>query len=326
MERFHVDVWTPNASTFNVKLVDFGANGTYGGGDDTEHELSFTPTLSGWYAIDVPLSSFIGMTSKAHIAQMIMVTPGGSKTVWFDNVYFYKSPATEPLTAAPTPTQSPANVISLYSNAYTNVAVDTWSAAWDVADLTDVSIEGNATKKYSNLTFAGIEFHTPGPVVNATTMERFHVDVWTPNASTFNVKLVDFGANGTYGGGDDTEHELSFSPTLTGWYSIDVPLSSFTNMTSKAHIAQLIFIGVGGSKIVWVDNIYFYKVCQANTIINDNPITAGTYLASDAISSQGKINSGANVTFSAGKSVMLSPGFQANSNSIFIAKIGGCTN
>ena len=260
MERFHADVWTANASTFKVKLVDFGANGTFGGGDDTEHELTFNPTLNSWFSIDVPLSNFTGMTSKAHIAQLIFVGEGGGKTVWVDNVYFYKLPAVEPTVAAPTPTHSSSNVISLFSNAYTNVAVDTWSAVWDVADVSDVMVAGNATKKYSNLTFAGVEFHTPGPVVNATTMERFHADVWTANASTFKVKLVDFGANGTFGGGDDTEHELTFNPTLNSWFSIDVPLSNFTGMTSKAHIAQLIFVGEGGGKTVWVDNVYFYKL------------------------------------------------------------------
>jgi hypothetical protein len=306
--------------------VDFGANGVYGGGDDTEHELSFSPTLTGWYAIDVPLSSFVGMTSRAHIAQLILVGVGGSKTVWVDNVYFYKSSASEPTIAAPTPTKSPNNVISLFSNAYTNVAVDTWSASWDVADASDVLIEGNSTKKYSNLTFAGVEFHTPGPVINATTMERFHMDIWSLDAGTFNVKLVDFGANGVYGGGDDTEHELSFSPTLTGWYAIDVPLSSFVGMTSRAHIAQLILVGVGGSKTVWVDNVYFYKTCQPSGTINDSSIASGEYFFLNTISSQGRINSGSSVSFSAGSSIILNPGFVANSTSIFIAQIGGCSN
>jgi len=257
MERFHVDVWTATARTFKVKLVDFGANGAFGGGDDTEHELSFTPTLGTWFSIDVPLSNFTGMTSRSHVAQLLFVADG--KTAWIDNVYFYKLPPVEPMVAAPMPTQPSSNVISLFSNAYTNVAVDTWSAPWDMADVSDVMVAADATKKYSNLTFAGVEFHSPGPVVNATTMERFHADVWTANASTFKVKLVDFGANGTFGGGDDTEHELSFNPTLNAWFSIDVPLSNFTGMTSKAHVAQLIFVGEGGGKTVWIDNVYFYR-------------------------------------------------------------------
>ena len=41
MEHFNLDVWTPDATTFRVKLVDFGADAAFGGGDDTEHELAF---------------------------------------------------------------------------------------------------------------------------------------------------------------------------------------------------------------------------------------------------------------------------------------------
>ena len=110
-------------------------------------------------------------------------------------------------TAAPTPpVRNAANVISLFSDAYTNVTVDTWSAVWDNANVEDVSIGGNNTKKYSNLFYAGVEFTSS--TVNATNMENFHMDVYTPDATVFKVKLVDFGPNGTYGGGDDVEHEI----------------------------------------------------------------------------------------------------------------------
>ena len=89
-------------------------------------------------------------------------------------------------------------------------------------------------------------------------MTYFHIDIWTPNSTTFKVKLVDFGANGIYnGGGDDTEHELTFTPTLNSWVSYDIPLSNFTNMTARAHLAQLILSG-SNSK-VYVDNVYFYN-------------------------------------------------------------------
>ena len=32
----------PNSSEFKVKLVDFGPDGGFAGGDDTEDELTFT--------------------------------------------------------------------------------------------------------------------------------------------------------------------------------------------------------------------------------------------------------------------------------------------
>ena len=253
MTHFHVDIWTPNATNFNIKLVDFGANGVYDGGDDREHELSFTPTLNGWNSYDIPLSNFTNLTTRAHLAQLILVS--SNSKVYVDNIYFYNSPTTTPsITAAPVPTKAAANVISLYSNTYTNRTVDTWSAIWDNADVTDTLISGNDTKIYSNLNFAGIEFTSN--VINANAMTHFHVDIWTPNSTTFNVKLVDFGANGVYAGGDDKEHELSFTPTLNGWNSYDIPLSNFTNMTTRAHLAQLIL--VGSNSKAYIDNVYLY--------------------------------------------------------------------
>ena len=90
-------------------------------------------------------------------------------------------PAYMPEAAAPTPTVDEMNVISLFSNAYTDVTVDTWSAPWDVADLQDIQIEGNDTKLYTNLLYAGIEFTSQ--TIDATDMTNFSIDIWTPDAT-----------------------------------------------------------------------------------------------------------------------------------------------
>jgi len=166
-----------------------------------------------------------------------------------------------PATAPPAPTVPPADVISLFSNAYTSVTVDTWSADWDNANVADAQLAGNDVKVYTNLVFAGIEFATA--TIDATTMTHFHLDVWVPTGTTFNVKLVDFGADGIYGGGNDKEHELTFNalstpPLVTGtWVSLEIPLTSFVNLTTRAHLAQLILSGT--TPTAYVDNIYFHK-------------------------------------------------------------------
>jgi hypothetical protein len=160
-----------------------------------------------------------------------------------------------PTTAAPNPTQLQANVISLFSNTYFNRPVDTWSATWDNADVTDILVSGNTTKKYSNLVFAGVEFTTIP--LNATNYQTIHLDVWTPDATTFKIKLVDFGANGIFGGGDDSEQELTFTPAQNTWVSYDIPLSDFTGLAERAHLAQMIF--VSSNSTVYMDNVYFWK-------------------------------------------------------------------
>lgn len=166
--------------------------------------------------------------------------------------------ASAPTTAAPTPTRPATSVISLFSNPYTNRAVDTWSAVWDQADVADVQIAGNDTKKYTNLVFAGVEF-TGANRVNATNFPYIHMDIWTPNSTTFKIKLVDFGANGIYQGtpNDDTEHELSFTPALGQWVAYNIPLANFTSMTGRANISQMVL--VGSNSTVFIDNIYFFQ-------------------------------------------------------------------
>jgi len=194
-----------------------------------------------------------GLGTATVTAKLGTVPATGSLTI---------TPKPAPLTAAPAPTLPAASVLSLFSNAYPNVPVDTWSATWDIADLTDTQVAGNDVKKYSNLVYAGIEF-TGAHLIDATAMTHFHIDVWAATGTTFKVKLVDFGANGIYAGGDDKEQELTFnagsSPAFTplGWRSLDIPLSSFVNLTTRGHLAQLILAGDMGT--VYVDNIYFHQ-------------------------------------------------------------------
>ncbi|MEY2763716.1 MAG: hypothetical protein RLZZ205_140, partial [Bacteroidota bacterium] len=164
-----------------------------------------------------------------------------------------------PATAAPTPpSRNASNVISMYSDAYTNVTIDTWSAVWDQADVSDVTVSGNNTKLYTNFNFAGVEF--TNNQINATNMEKFHIDIWTPDANVFKVKLVDFGANGVYGGGDDVEHEIGYTPAKNQWVSYDINLSDFTGLVTRGHLAQFIMVAEGAT--VYMDNIYFWRELQ----------------------------------------------------------------
>ncbi len=297
MTSIHVDLWTNDAIAFRIKLVDFGANGVFGGGDDSEHEItldqaSMPPIATGaWNSLDIPLSDFAGLANRAHLAQMII--SGSSPTVYLDNIYFFTTgptAPTEPTDAPPTPTQAPADAISLFSDAYDDAAVDTWSAIWDQADVEDVVIAGNALKKYTNLTFAGIEFTSA--TIDAAEMTHFRMDFWTPDPTAepaaFRVKLVDFGADGGFDGGDDTEHELTLNaasdpPLATGeWVSYDIPLADFTGLTTRGHLAQMIISG--DPNTVFLDNVYFYKAGPTVPTEPADAPPAPTHAPEDAIS------------------------------------------
>lgn len=169
-----------------------------------------------------------------------------------------------PTEPAPAPTAAAEDVIALFSDAYEEVAVNTWRTDWSDAALEDTTIGDDAVKKYTNLRFVGVEALGPN-AVDAAEMTHFHVDVWVPAASTFRIKLVDFGADNTFGGGDDTEHELAYDAETTpaiapgAWSSLDIPLADFTGLTARGHVSQLIF-SMGSPGTAYIDNVYFHRV------------------------------------------------------------------
>jgi hypothetical protein len=250
MTYFHMDIWTPDptaSKTFKVMLIDFGANGVYGGGDDSSSEISVTsPTLStgSWISLNIPMSNFTGLTSKSHLAQMVL--SGDIPNVYVDNVYFYKGSggAAEPTTAAPTPTRNAANVISIFSDAYTNVAGTDLNPNWGQSTVvSQIPVAGNNTLKYAGLNYQGIVL---GSNQNVSGMGFLHLDFWTTNSTLLNVFLISPGP---------VEKPFSLTVPTSGWSSVEIPLSSFSPV-DLANVFQLKFEGNGD---IFIDNIYFYK-------------------------------------------------------------------
>ena len=179
-------------------------------------------------------------------------------SVFSDLIVTYPPPAA----AATAPSKAAADVISLFSNSYTNSPITNWNPSWDSADITDIQIAGNDVKKYTNLVFAGVDF----PVIDASSMNYIHVDIYSRDASSFKVKLVDFGADGLYGG--NFEHEITRTPSnATDWEGYDIPLSEFTGLTERGHLAQMILSS--SNTTVYVDNIYFWKTATLPVSLTD---------------------------------------------------------
>ena len=165
------------------------------------------------------------------------------------------------MVAAPDPTVPEAQVISMFSGVYTDVTVDTWHTEWSQGVLEDIEIQGNPTKKYSDLNFVGVE--TIAEPIDATEMEFFNVDVWSADFTQLRIKLVDFGADAAFGGGDDTEHEITYDAPMQGeWISYSIEMSDFTDLVNRDHISQLIFSS-DGTSTVYIDNVYFHKTVTA---------------------------------------------------------------
>lgn len=175
---------------------------------------------------------------------------------------------------APTPTRNSANVISVFSDAYTNIPVDFYNGFFAPFQTTlggaDINVNGNKVIKYTNLNFVATEFKNP--TVNVSQMTHFHVDIQISEAINpgdfITVELGDFGPNGAFGGGDDSSGKVKFSSSglsSNQWISLDIPLTSF-GLARRNNLAQIFFISADGTSNniatisnLLVDNMYFYK-------------------------------------------------------------------
>jgi hypothetical protein len=158
--------------------------------------------------------------------------------------------ATVPTVAAPTPTRPAASVISMFSNAYTDVAGTDWNPNWgQTTQVTEVQIATNPTKKYANFNYQGVQFT---PAINVTTMNYVHVDLWTPSMTSFKFFLINIAPLAQF------ESAVTLTPTLSGWNSFNIPLSDYP-LVVKTGIGQLKLESVPSGTTAYLDNFYFFK-------------------------------------------------------------------
>ena len=180
---------------------------------------------------------------------------------------------TPPTVAAPTPPGRPtADVVSIYSDAYSNISISNFDAGWcGGAATTAVTIEGNNTlKKNTGIVCHGIDFQTNRQ--NLTDFTHIHFDFYVTDADltgdVFNLKLVDFAG----GAGEASALEVNVNggttPQLVAnqWVSVDVPITALGGVVAgsltRGDVAQ---IGITTAMVdnVWYDNIYLHK----NTVL-----------------------------------------------------------
>jgi hypothetical protein len=165
-----------------------------------------------------------------------------------------------PSAPAPTPTVPAADVISLFSEAYTDIAVGAWNTywQWSTAQVEDFTIDGDRVKLYTELNFVGIDFSAA--TVDASEMTHFHLDVWAPEGTDFKVKLVAFNALGQFIGQAELSFDESTTPTFVPgvWCPLEIPLADFALAVPRDHLAQLV-LSTTDARTVFVDNVYFHK-------------------------------------------------------------------
>jgi hypothetical protein len=247
MDFVHFDYWSPDVSTLGLKLVNTAVDP---GQEDIESPE--TLALGTWVSVDIPLDDYA--MDRSQITQILFDALGNTANLYIDNLFFYSVPPTEPSAAAPTPTIDAANVISIYSDAYTPTTVSELPTEWSGSGFEEILLEGNNTIKYFDLDFTGIVTDYGNPT-DLTAMTHVHLDYWTADGSELGIKLVNTAV-------DPAQEDLESVGTVTQgqWVSVDIPLDDFT--MDRSQVTQILFdnLVAGNANVtVYIDNFYFYN-------------------------------------------------------------------
>lgn len=259
MSHLHMDMYLPNTvatgSNFIIKVADFGADGVYGGTDDKTGQYT-VPAASlqsqKWISLNIPITAISGLTTKAHIGQIIFEGTNISN-FYADNIFFYNDgsiiPST-PTAAAPAPSHPASGVLSVFSDAYTNVAGTDFNPNWGQNTVvSQLPIAGNNTLKYAGLNYQGTQFANP---LNVSSYGFVHIDYYTANSSNLKFYLI---SPGPVEKAYTLPVPSGVGTNTNGWKSVDIPLSQF----SPVVLSNIIQFKVDGNGDIFFDNIYFHN-------------------------------------------------------------------
>lgn len=256
---------TAGDPTTNTTLSDLQVDGeTIDGFDATENSYTYKlpvgttaiPQITATTTISDASAAITQATAIPGDATVLVTGSDGSTT----DTYTVSFKAVIPSTAAPTPpARDAAEVISLYSDAYTDVASN-FDAGWcanngaGANSVSEITVAGNATMAYTGNACQGIVLNAS---VDASTFTNYHVDIFIESGTdldgkVFNLKFV----------GTDSDvfkealHNLSPNALQTSvgeWVSLTGTVD-LTTMTAFKEFGITSNLG----NAVYYDNLYFY--------------------------------------------------------------------
>jgi hypothetical protein len=258
----------PIATGADASLSDLAIEGetVTGFGANTNYKVALTegtttvPQITSATTTDTNATSVITQaTAIPGDATVVVTAANGTTTETYTVSFFIGKPAGAPAT----PTQDAADVISVYSDAYTDIATNYnpgWGQSGSVTTDYDAG-DNNNILLYSNFNYQGTDL----PPTDMTSMNFLHIDIWVAENETRVVKASPIGGGETL---------VVITTTPGSWNSVDIPLSSFTSVN---------FSAVGGMKFdgqfasdgaqadiairsdIYLDNIYFYNDGSTDT-------------------------------------------------------------
>ena len=169
--------------------------------------------------------------------------------------------------AAKPPTRNDADVVSIFSGEYTDIADSDFYPNWGQStQFTAFDLNGDAMLQYSDLNYQGINL---GAAIDASSLETLHIDIWTSDATSIDIFPLPNGVQAA--------DEKFVTKTLIAdqWNSFDIPMSEFTDQGLLVDdLMQFKFVGSG---TVFLDNIYFYRASTNVTPFDSGLLTNGDF-------------------------------------------------
>ena len=268
----------PTAAGTDTSLSDLTLDGT---------TITNFASLASSYAVELPAGTTVVPTVTAATTDAgasavvtaatslpgdttIAVTAADGVTTSTITVAFTIDPT--PQTAAPTPSQDSADVISVYSDAYTSIATNL-NPGWSGASYSAIDIAGNNTLEYANLGFQGLEYASS----DVSTMENLHIDFYADNTSELQLFLIAVDPNGQWGSAEVSFDIAAAQSGITNgqWISLDIPMTNYASLD----LTQAIQFKTVGNGTVWVDNLYFWKaptVAGSDVTLSDLTVDGST--------------------------------------------------
>lgn len=229
-KKVNVNASADYATYYQVDFGQVGSDAVEGNMDET---VSFVYQEAGTYTITV--TAFSAAIETTTYTQEFEVTA-----------------ILQPLIAAPTPpARSDNDVISVFSDAYTNIAGTDFYPNWGQSTtFNQITVGNSAIIQYANLNYQGIQLGTPA---DASAMEYLHIDIWTADENDAKISPISSGPN-----------ETAYSLELTSqqWNSFNIPISFFTDQNPALNFADIIqfkFDGNPAGGTIFIDNLYFYR-------------------------------------------------------------------
>ena len=173
----------------------------------------------------------------------------------------------QPVASATTPKDRPSSsVISVYSSSYAAQAVTNfdgfpdWGQGGQGSSWAEFDLNGDKMLQYVNLSYQGNQFDA----VDLSGMEYVHMDVWTADMDKLELSIIQTAI--------PQETPIVVDLTKDEWTSIDIPLSSYTDLgQAVTAIDQLKYVGTPwATGSVFIDNVYFYKASEVKLPIRFN--------------------------------------------------------